>query len=835
MQPTASHRKEMRTDPSMNQQGDVGSPHISRMEGDLSKIRPIPQCQSTAWSGQSATRENQNTSDSQFSQFANVQSEDGSHESIFQQRYDSGSGITHPISHSSSWSNVVSSSSPIKFTRSSDETVLTINSTANSPHPNTDNINHRSRSFDTEERSRDLSYLPQSIVGLGHPNSMTPSRPQNSWGVPLPHPSSSRDGNPHQFLPTINQGIQGPVTPLHSPMMYSTPHPNQCFSPLSLCDSTDQTTPLSSPSMSPHITPMQGHQEPPMWQLSQSPGNNVNVDSNGFPHSQATPPHFRTPEPVRNYPPVHKVYGHARVPQGYIQPRSYNSGPMSPPRLQHGSNVNPHQHHIGQSNRTSLSSSGAMNRSSVEVLKTLLRKKACLYEPETSSAVALVTWLIGRRLAMTHGFFSRQQLQIAVHSCVASKIDEGHVTRTKVNRCMQIILNSCFHYIIPRSDGSEESGDLFRQTFVQNAVDDEHLLQELPRPWDNLSIDGFNALEYNGDTVEASEDDVSQQSTRNHGKHSGGSTDSGKRSVLLCFNENIYSAADVFRCHNEFIRDVAHAANLNLSIDEWKMFYSGSKGYKKPGLVTEASAQYYLNFIGGTSSDGNDKMDQQGLAMFHTSWCAKRYEHDHSLCMFAHIEVNRGWLRRDPIMYKYKPVLCCHVTPLQAAGGCFINSCPQGVSCTYAHSREEIIYHPESYKKNPCSNSANTCQLKDICPNTHISKSHGHLDRGTQGQHRHGKRHHATSKKTGQTSHGQSTGFARCPDGSPMLYIDPAPISEYENSLILPGLKALFRDFSMSVFNSFHKDNHFEYGLFGYKSATPITCRHSSLAPIGKS
>merc|ERR1712227_1066299 len=35
-------------------------------------------------------------------------------------------------------------------------------------------------------------------------------------------------------------------------------------------------------------------------------------------------------------------------------------------------------------------------RSSSEILKTLLRKKACLYEPDTSRSVALVTWLVGR-------------------------------------------------------------------------------------------------------------------------------------------------------------------------------------------------------------------------------------------------------------------------------------------------------------------------------------------------------------------------------------------------------------------------------------------------------
>ncbi|KAI2502239.1 DNA binding protein [Fragilaria crotonensis] len=128
-------------------------------------------------------------------------------------------------------------------------------------------------------------------------------------------------------------------------------------------------------------------------------------------------------------------------------------------------------------------------RSSSEVLKTLLRKKACLYEPDTSKAVALVSWLVGRELALEYGYFSRQQLQSGVHACVATKIDAGAITRTKVNRCMQIILNSCFHYIIPRSDGTEENGDSFRQLFAKTAQDDRALLATLHEPWTDVTVD----------------------------------------------------------------------------------------------------------------------------------------------------------------------------------------------------------------------------------------------------------------------------------------------------------------------------------------------------------
>ncbi|KAL7480968.1 hypothetical protein ACHAW6_006648 [Cyclotella cf. meneghiniana] len=836
MQPSFADNSEMRTDPLVNYQGELGSPHISRMEGDLSKINPLEH--RDARSSEHARRDSQRFIDTRDFLVGNIEHGDGSHRLITKQRYQAGSTMIQHVPQPASWSNVVSSSSPIKFTRSSDETILTSN-TAASTHPNFEYINQRPRSFDANDSGSSLSYLPQSI-GVGHQN-MTPTRPQNAWGMPLPHPPSAHS------LPTINQGVQAPSTPLHSPMIYSAQHHTmECFSPLSLCDSTDQTTPLSSPSMSPHITPLQmpiqNHQEPPMWQLTPSPSN-MNIDTNDI-HSQSATQRLRPSEPIRSFyqqgPANHRGYSHPRAPQAFMHPRPYSSGPVSPPKQFLTSNASPHQHHPAQPRRTGLSPSGPLMRSSTEVLKTLLRKKACLYEPDTSSAVALVTWLVGRRLAISHGFFSRQQLQSGVHSCVATKIKEGRVTRTKVNRCMQIILNSCFHYIIPRSDGSEESGDLFRKTFLQDAVNDEHLVKTLPPHWKDLNLDTLNLDEGSVDMVEGSDDDASHLSHRNHGNHSssasqaGESVDSAKRSVLLCFNENIRSAADVFRCHNEFIRDVAHSANLNLSIEDWKVFFSGSKNYRKIAPGAESAALCYFNFVAGTASCGNDRMDQQGLAKFHTSWCAKRYEHDHALCSFAHIEINRGWLRRDPFIYHYKPVLCSGVIPLQSSGDCFLNVCPNGVNCGFAHSKEEILYHPVNYKKNPCKSPSYACSLRDICPYTHVHKSHG-SDASSYGNNRQGKRHHTTPKKIGPNSHGQATGFTKCPDGSPMLYIDPAPESDFEGALLLPGLQAIFRDFSTSVFNSLCQDKTREYGLFGYKKSVPKkSTNEGTLAPIGK-
>eukprot|EP00429_Kryptoperidinium_foliaceum_P004067 CAMPEP_0176007398 /NCGR_PEP_ID=MMETSP0120_2-20121206/3213_1 /TAXON_ID=160619 /ORGANISM="Kryptoperidinium foliaceum, Strain CCMP 1326" /LENGTH=592 /DNA_ID=CAMNT_0017340159 /DNA_START=26 /DNA_END=1800 /DNA_ORIENTATION=- len=264
-----------------------------------------------------------------------------------------------------------------------------------------------------------------------------------------------------------------------------------------------------------------------------------------------------------------------RPPLSATPPRPRNSrqpGPSTPasrPQQQSSSHGNnPHQ------------SSSSNQRAPSEILKTLLRKKACLYEPDTSRSVALVTWLVGKELAMEFGFFSRQQLQSGVHACVADKIDSGIITRTKVNRCMQIILNSCFHYIIPRSDGTEENGDAFRYVFAQSVQDDSFLLQYLPQPWHDLQMDRQFILE----ACLADDDDKAQSSgkspstpkssprlsskeaPRSPGRDSrDGDDHDSKRAVLLCFNENVRSAEDVFRCHNEFIRDTANAAHLQLT------------------------------------------------------------------------------------------------------------------------------------------------------------------------------------------------------------------------------------------------------------------------------
>ena len=523
---------------------------------------------------------------------------------------------------------------------------------------------------------------------------------------------------------------------------------------------------------------------------------------------------------------------------------------------------------------------------------------------------------------MSRGYFTRQSLQTGVHEVVDSKIAAGAITRTKVNRCMQIILNSCFHYIIPRVDGSEEDGTAFSVEFTRTAKlgDDAVLLESLPPPWTDLEVPMEIA-----DQDEEEEVVVAPTKSGRHGSSSGGAKGGGgyitsKRSVLLCFNENVRCAQDVFRCHNEFIRDAAHGSNLNLTAEEWKSFFSGGvsptspsfgptpSGGKAPSTVSTGNSTPTSTGISvspaslspagirpvnegdvdtagiqppaltlgsawsqapgtisllprmtkeGEGSTGDDEGDQHGhpavcrpapltgdvlgeltsadLGKFRTTWCCKRYEHDPSICSFAHVEVNGGWLRRDPILFQYSAEMCPDiVSAAQVLGttnvpaelkGCLFNRCPRGKNCDKAHSREEVQYHPDVYKKALCpsvrkgqdqdhghhhhgggkSSKQLPCKLRDVCPLLHPSGS-------TQPkEHYHGHGHHHHRGKGSGPSPAKNAATATAASGgppipgAPMIYIQPAPPSDFDAYLQLPGLQEMFRRRCANLFHYYHK------------------------------
>jgi len=528
---------------------------------------------------------------------------------------------------------------------------------------------------------------------------------------------------------------------------------------------------------------------------------------------------------------------HSRLVQ--LSPRPY---PISSVNISSSGSSSHHGHHgnpgISSSNPgggTSIPTS--TSRTNPEILKTLLRKKACLYEADTSKAIALITWLVGRKLGFLYGYFSRQQLQAGVHHVVAKKIDSGIVTRTKVNRCMQIILNSCFHYIIPRPDGIE-SGDVFRREFFNTAVNDEHLLETLSAPWNGMNIDL-------GD-----DSSILHHPAEGDGGEDGVDGD-GKRMVLLCFNDNVRSFEDAFRCHNEFIRDTANTSNVHLSAEDWQVFFAGSsnegeqqqlqmekreplslsargveplrqQAVDSSAITASSVANVSVAAWGYNDQEVLGQMSAVELCKFRTSWCAKRYDHDPKLCAFGHVDINRGWLRRDPSVYNYSEKLCPYIvrSPMLDAGYSF-NACPNGLKCGFAHSKEECLYHPRRYKSALCSSSDGpfSCPLKEICPHLHTTPLMPATCLMTP---RSGSPRGAGRKQASPPSHSPRLGpssstsvAAVAPAPAPMMYVNPSPDSDFDKSLGLPGLRNLFRRRSAALFAACQGDSQSNYSIFG--------------------
>jgi len=509
-------------------------------------------------------------------------------------------------------------------------------------------------------------------------------------------------------------------------------------------------------------------------------------------------------------------------------------------------------------NQTKFSPHGTVARSSPEALKTLLRKKACIYEPVTSHAIALITWHVGKDLTLRQGHFSRQQLQANVHFVVADKIRKGLITRTKVNRCMQIILNSCFHYIIPKPDGSIDNGNSISQNFRRYIEDDTYMVKSLPTPWHDLDID-IN-IDIDNDGIN---DSFDYSTCANVGTIKT-DEDFGKRhSIRLCFNENVRSAEDVLYCHNEFIRDVAASGNLLMSAHDWKIFFAISNDDDE-SCTTDVTAELTVTSGGGysfhnlksgdtelshisleipkdvadfltvqnelqefhKSNDLFGRMKSSELNRFRSTWCCKRYDHNHSLCRFAHVDINKGWLRRNPFTFEYSHEMCPDVKLVNdkksVLNGCFLNTCKEGVFCKSAHSTEEIDYHPDQYKscvcKNECNKSMFSCKLKDICPKFHPENDGYRSSLGGSKPFplnstkkvvetflsRTGL-HDATMRKTNCISNAS---------GAPMLYLNPSPRSQFDENLILPGLKSLYRHNCASHFLKHTDQQEYQYNIF---------------------
>ena len=224
--------------------------------------------------------------------------------------------------------------------------------------------------------------------------------------------------------------------------------------------------------------------------------------------------------------------------------------------------------------------------------------------------------------------------------------------------------------------------------------------------------------------------------------------------------------------------------------------------------------------IAGIENEILGQMSTVELCRFRSSWCAKRYDHDPKLCAFGHVDVNRGWLRRDPSEHDYDDIMCPHVVLSSRLDGYVINACPEGGYCKFAHSKEECLYHPRRYKTLRCEAGPTCCSLKEICPNVHIKCSQSRISASENEE----------AQITSKAAQRPSTSSPRHPSqhnapvpSAPMLYIFPSPESDFEkNILLLPGLKDLFRRRSTVLFADCQGQHQTRYTIFNDQNKNGI-------------
>lgn len=103
----------------------------------------------------------------------------------------------------------------------------------------------------------------------------------------------------------------------------------------------------------------------------------------------------------------------------------------------------------------------------------------------------------------------------------------------------------------------------------------------------------------------------------------------------------------------------------------------------------------------------NDQM----LNIFRTKPC-QRLARDgvcgwRSQCQFSHY---LDWPRRQPRRYNYSPEMCPNVTIVEGADGSverLENNCTAGLRCPWAHSKEEVLFHPHIFKTTLCEEHTN--------------------------------------------------------------------------------------------------------------------------------
>lgn len=120
----------------------------------------------------------------------------------------------------------------------------------------------------------------------------------------------------------------------------------------------------------------------------------------------------------------------------------------------------------------------------------------------------------------------------------------------------------------------------------------------------------------------------------------------------------------------------------------------------------------------------NDQM----LNIFRTKPC-QRLARDgvcgwRSQCQFSH---DPTWPRRQPRRYNYSPELCPNIRVVEdALGGTerIENNCTAGQRCPWAHSKEEVLFHPHIFKTTLCEEHTNNTGSKEKTRNAKKNRCH---------------------------------------------------------------------------------------------------------------
>jgi len=97
---------------------------------------------------------------------------------------------------------------------------------------------------------------------------------------------------------------------------------------------------------------------------------------------------------------------------------------------------------------------------------------------------------------------------------------------------------------------------------------------------------------------------------------------------------------------------------------------------------------------------------------FKTLWCPYGIQHDWHRCVYAH--TYQDWRRSPKLLYGSEP--CPHWVK-NVAYSEYLQRCPNGFHCQYAHGSKEQLYHPMYYKTMPCTDWTGNqrCPRRALC------------------------------------------------------------------------------------------------------------------------